>query len=183
MSPLNQEVIDQALTIEADRDARAVTLFEEMREGIYQRTDQMFAGLMIFQWIAGIVAALIISPRTWAGGTSSIHIHVLAAIFLGGTITFLPVAMIFAMPGKAITRHVVAVGQMLTSTLLVHLTGGRIETHFHFFGSLAFLAFYRDWRVLITATVVAAASHLLGGIYFPQSVFGVLAVSQWRWLE
>ena len=40
---------------------------------------------------------------------------------------------------------------MLTSALLIHLTGGRIETHFHVFGSLAFLAFYRDWRVLVPA--------------------------------
>ena len=37
---------------------------------------------------------------------------------------------------------------MLMSALLIHLTGGRIETHFHVFGSLAILAFYRDWRVL-----------------------------------
>ena len=33
---------------------------------------------------------------------------------------------------------------MLWSGLLIHLTGGRIETHFHVFGSLAFLAFYLD---------------------------------------
>jgi len=42
----------------------------------------------------------------------------------------------------------------LTSALLIHLSGGRIETHFHIFGSLAFLSFYRDWRVLITATAI-----------------------------
>jgi len=36
------------------------------------------------------------------------------------------------------------------SALLIHLSGGRIETHFHVFGSLAFLAFYLDWPVLIT---------------------------------
>ena len=28
---------------------------------------------------------------------------------------------------------------MLMSVLLIHLSGGRIETHFHIFGSLAFL--------------------------------------------
>ena len=50
------------------------------------------------------------------------------------------------------------------------------------FGSLAFLAFYRDWRVLITATVVVAADHFLRGIYWPQSVYGVLTAG-WRWLE
>jgi ABC-type dipeptide/oligopeptide/nickel transport system permease component len=47
---------------------------------------------------------------------------------------------------------------MLTSALLIHLTGGRIETHFHVFGSLAFLAFYRDWRMLLSATIVVLAT-------------------------
>ena len=71
-------------------------------------------------------------------------------------------------PGQAITRHVIAVSQMLVSALLIHLTGGRIETHFHVFGSLAFLTFYRDWRVLVTATIVVALDHFLRGTYWPQ---------------
>src|SRR4029077_10270940 len=58
-----------------------------------------------------------------------------------------------------------------------------IETHFHVFGSLAFLAFYRDWRVLVPATVVVAADHFLRGMFGPQSVYGVLIASHWRWLE
>src|SRR5437879_9062121 len=73
--------------------------------------------------------------------------------------------------------------QMLTSALLIHLTGGRIETHFHVFGSLAFLAFYRDWRVLVSATVVVAADHFLRGTFLPWSVFGVAAQSPYRWIE
>ena len=72
---------------------------------------------------------------------------------------------------------------MLMSALLIHLTGGRIETHFHVFGSLAFLAFYRDWRVLVPATVVVALDHMLRGIFWPQSVYGVLVTSNWRWVE
>ena len=52
---------------------------------------------------------------------------------------------------------------MLMGALLIHLTGGRIETHFHVFGSLAFLAFYRDWRVLVPATIVVALDHMLRG--------------------
>src|SRR6185436_4779955 len=54
---------------------------------------------------------------------------------------------------------------------------------FHVFGSLAFLSFYRDWRVLVPATIVVAADHLLRGIFWPLSVYGVLAASEWRWLE
>ena len=84
---------------------------------------------------------------------------------------------------EPLTRHTIAIGQALTSALLIHLSGGRIETHFHIFGSLAFLAFYRDWRVMVTATVVVAADHFLRGVYWPQSIFGVLTASHWRWIE
>jgi two-component system sensor histidine kinase/response regulator len=167
---------------EIDRDARANQLFDQMREGIYRRTDRMFAGLMVFQWIAGIVAALVIAPTTWAGGESSTNLHVWAAIFIGGANALLPVVLVLTMPGKAITRQVIAICQMLTSCLLIDLTGGRIETHFHFFGSLAFLAFYRDWRVLVTASMVAGVAHLLGGIYFPHALFGLTVPEPWLWM-
>ncbi|HEY7118296.1 MAG TPA: response regulator [Tepidisphaeraceae bacterium] len=163
--------------------ARAAQLFDAHRRSIYRRTDRVFAFLMAVQWVFGIVAAVFISPRTWAGNTSHVHPHVWAAVFLGGTISALPIFLALVKPGHAITRYVISVTQMLWSALLIHLTGGRIETHFHVFGSLAFLAFYRDWPVLIPATVVVAADHLLRGIYFPQSVYGVLTQSTWRWLE
>src|SRR5207245_8775179 len=135
---------------------RTAALFQESQNQIQQRTDRMFAWLMVFQWLAGMGAALFISPRTWVGVTSQTHIHVWAAVFLGGLISGFPVFLVWKRPGCASTRHTIAVAQMLTSALLIHLTGGRIETHFHVFGSLAFLAFYRDWRVLVSATVVVA---------------------------
>ena len=72
---------------------------------------------------------------------------------------------------------------MLISALWIHLTGGRIETHFSVFGSLVILAFYRDWPVLLTATTVVALDHFLRGLFWPQSVYGVLAGAEWRWLE
>lgn len=72
---------------------------------------------------------------------------------------------------------------MLWSALLIHLTGGRVETHFHVFGSLAFLAFYRDWRVLVPATLVIATDHLLRQLYWPESVYGTTTVEWWRFLE
>src|SRR6267154_1678044 len=74
----------------------------------------------------------------------------------GGLIAVAPIALAIFRPGTKLTRHTIAVCQMLTSGLLISLTGGRIETHFHVFGSLALLAFYRDWPVLISATVVTA---------------------------
>jgi two-component system, sensor histidine kinase and response regulator len=163
--------------------ARAAELYNAHRQAIYHRTDRVFALLMVAQWLFGIIAALIISPRTWVGASSQLHPHVWAAVFLGGGISALPIFLAIFKPGHAMTRYVISVTQMLWSALLIHLTGGRIETHFHVFGSLAFLAFYREWTVLIPATIVVAADHMLRGFFFPQSVYGVLAPSSWRWLE
>jgi hypothetical protein len=143
--------------------------FQEHCRLIWCRTDRMFAGLMAAQWLAAVGLALWITPLTWIGATSSIHLHVLAAIFLGGLIAAYPILLVYLQPGEALTRHVIAVSQMLFSGLFVDLTGGRIETHFHIFGSLAFLAFYRDYRVLITATVVSALDHFVRGVYWPHS--------------
>lgn len=150
---------------------------------IYSQTSRLFAILMTAQWIAGIAAACWISPRTWAGPASSIHIHVWLAILLGGAITALPVTLALTRPCSTLTRQTVGICQMMMSALLIHLSGGRIETHFHVFGSLAFLAYYRDWRTLIPATIVVATDHAIRGIYFPESVFGDLASSPWRWME
>src|SRR5215472_7225337 len=163
--------------------SRARQLLRQHQDQVYAHTSRLFAILMVVQWLAGILAAVWISPRTGVGTTSYTHLHVWLSIFLGGAIISLPVFLTLTHPTAALTRHTVAVCQMLMSALLIHLTGGRIETHFHVFGSLAFLAFYRDWKVLIPATLVVACDHALRGIYFPQSVFGVLTASSWRWVE
>ena len=66
-------------------------------------------------------------------------------------------------------RHLIAISQVAFSALLIHVTGGRLETHFHIFGSLAFLAAYRDWTVLVPSTLLVALDHLMRGIYLPES--------------
>lgn len=162
---------------------RVTQIFNEHQQLVHKRTDRMFAALMTLQWVAGVAAALWVSPKTWAGSASHTHPHVWAAVFLGGAISSLPIVLALTRSGHPTTRYIIGVGQMLMGALLIHLTGGRIETHFHVFGSLAFLSFYRDWRVLVPATIVVAADHFLRGIFWPQSVYGVLAASEWRWLE
>ena len=162
---------------------RAEELFQQHQRQIFRQTDQLFAKLMLFQWLACIVIALLVSPRTWDGASSQIHIHVWSAILIGGAISLFPVWMTRVWPGSFATRNVIAVAQMLMSALLIALTGGRIETHFHVFGSLVILSFYRDWRVLLPATIVVALDHFLRGIYLPYSVYGVLSASPWRSIE
>jgi signal transduction histidine kinase len=171
------------LSIADGNGLRAQQLYRSFELAIARRTDRLFVGLFIFQWLVGILLALVVSPRTWYGSESEPHIHIWAAVVLGGIVSSFPIFLGLTRPGTPFTRHTIAVGQMLVGVLLIHLTGGRIETHFHVFGSLAFLAFYRDWRILITASVLVAVDHLVRGLWWPQSVFGVLTASSWRWVE
>ena len=175
--------VGDAIGSPADLEQRASTLFHNHFDEIAKSTDRMFALLMALQWAAGIVAALVVSPKTWAGAIPSVHVHVWSAFICGGVLSGLPIFLALRHPGLKSTRYTIAVAQMLWSALLIHLTGGRIETHFHIFGSLAFLAFYRDWRVLVPATIVVAADHAIRGVFWPQSVYGVLTASPWRSVE
>ena len=146
-------------------------------------TDGFFAKLMVGQWIFGIVVALTFSPYGWEGKVKNVHMHVWIAVVLGAITASLPMVLASARPGWVGTRHVIAAAQMVFSGLFIHLSGGRIETHFHVFGSLGFLAFYRDWPVLVTASLVTAVDHLIRGIAWPESVYGTLTPESWRVLE
>jgi PAS domain S-box-containing protein len=167
------------MTIADRQEAR----FREHLDLVHRRRDRVFAYLMAAQWLFGVGIALIYSPYGWEGRAQSTHIHVYSAIFLGGALSGPTILLTLLRPGWVVTRHVVTVSQMLWSALLIHLTGGRIETHFHVFGSLAFLAFYRDWTLLITATVMVSADHLIRGLLFPESVYGIVNPEWWRFLE
>jgi two-component system, sensor histidine kinase and response regulator len=163
--------------------ARARELLVRQQRRVFERTDLLFGLLLELQWLVAVGCAVWLSPKSWAGSVNQTHPYVWAALLIGGLISAVPLLLIFLRPGSVVTRHAIAISQMLYSALLIHLTGGRIETHFHIFGSLAFLAFYRDWRVLVTATAVIALDHFVRGIVWPESVFGTSVTEPWRWLE
>lgn len=162
---------------------RTAELCRRLESNAWRQTDRQFAWLMVFQWIVGIFVALWLSPQTWTGPNSQIHPHLVAAIFLGALTNLVPAMLGVFKPGAVSTRMAIAVGQALSSGLLIHLTGGRIETHFHVFGSLAFLSFYRDWRVIVIASTVIAGDHLVRGIFTPESIYGVANTALWRTAE
>lgn len=165
------------------RDARVAEIYNQYHDAIASKTDHMFLFIFVLQWIVGIILALWVSPLAWSVDQSSVHIHVYFATILGGLLVALPAFLILTQPGRVLNRHVNAITQMFFSILLIHLTGGRIETHFHIFGSLAFLAYYRDWRVVLTATAITTADHFLRGAFWSQSVYGVLTATPWRAVE
>src|ERR1700679_2133254 len=93
--------------------SRAHALFSRMKQDRFLRTDHLFAVLLVIEWLAAIVVSVSVSSLAWAGEESRIHVHVWAAIFLGGAVISLPVYLALMCPGSVVTRQVVAVGQML----------------------------------------------------------------------
>lgn len=158
-------------------------LFTTYEQKVFAQTNRLFWWLLILQWVFGMFVASVWSPLAWAGAQSSVHPHFITAVVLGGILVSLPLCLMHWLPYHTVTRHAVAVAQVSFSAVLIHLTGGRIETHFHVFGSLAFLALYRDWRVIPTATIVVALDHLLRGLWYPESVYGVPYATIWRTVE
>lgn len=162
---------------------RADAIYDYATSRHHRTTDRFFVVLLLIQWVAAVVVALAVSPYAWRGAERTIHPHVYASVFIGGAVTLLPMFLGTLRAGERSTRYVIACAQLLWSALLIHLTGGRIETHFHVFGSLAFLALYKDLPVLAIATATVVADHLIRGIYLPQSVYAVANPEWWRFLE
>jgi hypothetical protein len=162
---------------------RAAQRFQASRQELFVSMDRLFSFLMVGQWAFALVLAATVSPWAWAGKEKTVHPHVWAALVLGALLSSMPIALAWLRPGWVVTRHVIAAAQMLWSALLIHLSGGRIETHFHVFGSLGILAGYRDWPVLVTATLVVAVEHFIRGIAWPESVYGIVNPEWWRFLE
>lgn len=139
--------------------------------------DRMFRWLLLAQWAIAVALALTLTPSARVGDEA------LSTFVLGGSLCITPLVLAARKPGWWMTRQIIAATQMLFSALLIHVTGGRVEANFHVFGSLAFLAVYRDWRVLATATVFVAVDHLVRGVWWPQSPYGVVDPEWWRVLE
>lgn len=72
-----------------------------------------------------------------------------------------PGLIIYRLPGTPIARHSVGVALMFFAALQIHQSHGVIEAHFAVFALLALLLFYRDWKVILTATTVIATHHFL----------------------
>ncbi|WDQ17228.1 PAS domain-containing sensor histidine kinase [Rhodopirellula sp. P2] len=161
----------------------AQVLFAEHLQSRQINADRALAVVLALQWAFAIGCAVWISPYTWIGSQQLVHVHVWSSIVGGGLLTVFPMFLAIYFPGQRMTRMIMAIAQMQFSALLIHLMGGRIESHFHIFGSLAFLAFYKDPWVFLPAVSVISLDHLVRSLFWPESVFGVFSPSPLRALE
>ena len=74
-------------------------------------------------------------------------------------------------------------GLISCSAILVHLSGGYIEAHFHFFVMVGVLTLYQEWMPFLVAIAYVVLHHGLGRVLAPGRVYNHPGAVDhpWRW--
>jgi signal transduction histidine kinase len=116
----------------------------------------------------------------------------LFAAWSGAVVHTLVEALIIAIPtllasvserGRRFQSATASIALMTASAVVVHLSGGYVEAHFHFFVALAVVALYHDWVPFLVAIGYVVIHHGLIGALYPEAVFNHPAAweSPWLW--
>lgn len=108
----------------------------------------------IFRWI--LVVQLLISVII-----GFITDDLATAFLVGLPIVSIPLIFSFQQAYSPLSQHVVAVAAQLMTALHIQQSYGMTEMHFEVFVVLAFLIFFRDWKVVISSALVVAIHHIL----------------------
>lgn len=104
--------------------------------------------------------------------------------FMGGiTLVILAILATMHQLGRRAQAAVVTCGLILASALLVHLSGGFIEAHFHFFVMMAVIVLYQDWMPFLLALVSVVVDHGVIGTLTPTLVYNHPGAQHdpWTW--
>ncbi len=84
---------------------------------------------------------------------------------------------------RRVSTVVAALGLMTCSAILVHLSGGVIEMHFHYFVMVAVVTLYQDWRPFLIAIGYVVLQHGVVGALDPGAVYNHQAAIDhpWQW--
>jgi len=105
------------------------------------------------------------------------HVPALAAIGAALGNPPVPLTIALAIPvvcaalGRLLRHHrrlgsaAVTAGLVWCSTILVGITGGTIEAHFHFFIIIGFIALYQDWVPFLLNVLFTVVSHGVGSMW------------------
>ena len=72
---------------------------------------------------------------------------------------------------RRLRASLATLGAMASSAILVHLLGGLIEAHFHFFVMLFVIVLYQDWLAFLLAAVFVLTEHAVIGVIASQVVY------------
>jgi len=155
----------------AQREARAREMRHELVAQITVGTHRIFRILFAVQW----PIALALAWNSAVPGDGRIPF----TLILGGTLCLPAMLFASAAPHAWWVRHFVALCQIGWSMMYMWLLEGHSEAQFHMFVSLVFLAFYRDWPVLVTATLSAITYPVVRIAMLPDS-FLIGPSAWWR---
>ena len=117
-------------------------------------------------------------------------IAAVAAHKLGGTVVaglagLIFLAVVASVPSGSRTLRSVsaALGTMVASALVVELSGGATDVHFHFFVMLALVSVYQNWPIFLLSIAFVAGHHVGLSIASPDSVFSSASArhNPWPW--
>ena len=76
-----------------------------------------------------------------------------------------------------------ALGLLTSSAVLVHLSDGLIEMHFHFFVVIGIVTLYQDWEPFLLAIAYVVVQHGIGGALSPGAVYNHAPAIEdpWSW--
>jgi diguanylate cyclase (GGDEF)-like protein/PAS domain S-box-containing protein len=99
----------------------------------------------------------------------------------------LPVAVAAILASRATGRRTqsgsASLGLMIASAAVVHLSGGAIEAHFHFFVMIIVVALYQDWVPFLLAIGFVVLEHGVLGVIDPTSMYDHpdAWAEPWKW--
>jgi PAS domain S-box-containing protein len=133
--------------------------------------------LLAVLWLHGFALFALAVARGYGFGHSVVDGVVVVAIALLATLTTR------ARGYSKVSSGLVAVGLLTSSAMVVHLSAGTIEGHFHFFVVMSLLLLYEDWVLFLLAIAYVLLHHGVLGALDPTSVYNHPGAIDhpWRW--
>jgi two-component system cell cycle sensor histidine kinase/response regulator CckA len=84
---------------------------------------------------------------------------------------------------RKVQASIVSLGFLTSSAMLVYISGGYIEMHFHYFVMVTLLALYQDWTPFLLAIGYVLFQHGVGGLLMPHTVYNHpdAWLHPWKW--
>ncbi|MCA1846132.1 MAG: sensor domain-containing diguanylate cyclase, partial [Actinobacteria bacterium] len=120
------------------------------------------------RWISGLLwfHVPVIVGFGLIRGNGALH-----SIAEGGPVAAMGLLSAHRRYARQLRSALAGLGLMISSAVLVHLSGGNIEMHFHFFVMLSVISLYQDWRPFLVSIAFVATHHAVMGTIRPHDVF------------
>ncbi len=108
---------------------------------------------------------------------------ILHSFLEGGVVALAAVVASSPRGSERLRSCAVSFGLLSASAILVHISGGLIEMHFHFFLMVAVISLYQDWLPFLIAVGYVIVDHGLFGALAPHIIYNdpQAIAHPWKW--